>query len=64
MEAESREVLVLRKQDLVLCVGPRKHLVVAYASGALGDVNDIVASAPQTRNHLPLHDLVGEYPQV
>ncbi len=63
-ERQVAEVLVLGEQDAVLRVGPRKHLVVTYASGGLGDVGDVVALAPQARNNLPLNALVGEYPQV
>jgi hypothetical protein len=39
-------------------------LAVAHAGRGLGDVGDIVASAPQARNHLPFHTFVGEYPQA
>lgn len=39
-------------------------LAVAHAGGGLGDVGDIVASAPQARYHLPFNALVGEYPQA
>src|SRR5215217_5762958 len=58
-ECQVAEVLVLRQQDPVLRAGPREHLIVAYASGDLGDVGYVVAFAPQTRNDLPLHTLVG-----
>ena len=63
-ECQVAEVPVLRQQDPVLRAGPREHLIVAYAGGDLGDVGYVVAFAPQTRNDLPLHTLVGEYPQA
>jgi hypothetical protein len=43
---------------------PGKQFVIAYASGSLGDVGDVVALAPQACNDLPLHTLVGEYLQA
>src|SRR5215207_3081108 len=63
-ERQVAEVFVFRQQDPPLGVGPREHLVVAYAGGGLGDICDVVALAPQARNHLPLHALVGKYPQA
>ena len=63
-ERQIADVLVLRQQDSALRAGPRKHLVVAYAGGGLGDVGYVVAFAPQACDDLPLHALIGEYLQA